>query len=114
VYQPIEKAKTQIPIYAKSAGNLTLTLRAGKELVLKQVTAPVVAGLNYVDFDLSFDEKQTPQYQTWLNEKKEKDAKPIVLRRADDGLFYLQKGKYGLEIEKGRVKFEKELVIDGL
>ena len=62
---------------------------------------------------MNFDEKQTPQYKTWLNaDKKDKDAKDIELKKGDDGKYYLQKGKYTVEVEKDGVKAEKELVIE--
>lgn len=103
----------QIPCYAKSSGKANLTIRAGKDIILSKSTVFVQKGLNYADIDMSFDEKQTPQYAAWLNaDKKDKDAKDIELKRGDDGKFYLQKGKYTVEVEKDGVKVEKELVIE--
>ena len=102
-----------IPCYAKTSGKATVTIRAGKDLVLSKSTVLLQKGLNYAEIDLSFDEKQTPQYQTWLNnDKKDKEAKDISLKKGDDGKYYLQKGKYSVEIEKDGVKLEKELVIE--
>jgi photosystem II stability/assembly factor-like uncharacterized protein len=112
VYTPIEKAKTQVAIYAKTGGQTTLTLKAGKDIILKKMDVSLQQGLNYVDVDMVFDATQTPQYRAWLNEKKEKDAKAIDIVKADDGNFYLQKGKYTVEIEKSGAKVEKELVIE--
>jgi photosystem II stability/assembly factor-like uncharacterized protein len=107
-----DEAKTELPVYSNNIGNVTVTIKA-KDIVLKQMTAPVKKGINYLKYDLTYDEKQAPQYQTWLNDNlKEKDAKKIVLKKADDFKFYLQKGKYTVILEKGGVKEEKELVID--
>jgi hypothetical protein len=111
----------QIPCYAKTSGKANVTIRAGKDIILSKSTVSVQKGLNYAEVDMSFDATQTlsrgigiqEQYQTWLNaDKKDKDAKDIELKRGDDGKFYLQKGKYTVEVEKDGVKVEKELVIE--
>jgi photosystem II stability/assembly factor-like uncharacterized protein len=110
-----------IPNYAKSSGQATVTIRAGKDLILSKSTVSVQKGLNYSEIEMTFDEKQNPprevgmlaQYSTFLNmDKKDKDTKDIELKRGDDGKFYLQKGKYLVEVEKDGVKVEKELVIE--
>jgi photosystem II stability/assembly factor-like uncharacterized protein len=104
--------KMTIPVYVKNSGYVKMTVKGGKDLVLKQASLFAQKGVNYLETDVLFDEKQTPQYNAWLNGNKEKDAKNIELKKAEDGKFYLQKGKYTLEIEKDGVKMEKELVIE--
>ncbi len=102
-----------IPCYAKTSGNATVTIRAGKDLVLSKSTVSLQKGLNYPEISMSFEGKQTPPYTTWLNtDKKDKEAKDIELKKGDDGKYYLQKGKYTVEVEKDGVKMEKELVIE--
>jgi hypothetical protein len=101
-----------IPMYAKANSTATISIKAGKDLILKTMKTEVKRGLNYVDLDMTYDEKQAPQYAAYLNDKKEKDAKTIDLKKADDGKFYLQKGKYTVELEQNGVKMEKELVIE--
>jgi photosystem II stability/assembly factor-like uncharacterized protein len=108
-----DTVKAILPIYAKNAGYLKITVKAGKDIVLKQINPFVQKGINYVETDVLFDEKQAPPYAAWLNENnKEKDAKKIEVKKAEDGKFYLQKGKYTLEYEKDGLKTEKELVIE--
>jgi photosystem II stability/assembly factor-like uncharacterized protein len=105
--------KADFPIYAKTGGAVKVTIKAGKDIVVKQFTANVTKGINYIESNMLQDEKVTPQYQTWLNEQiKDKDAKKITLKKAEDGNFYLQKGKYTVEYEKGGVITEKEFVIE--
>jgi photosystem II stability/assembly factor-like uncharacterized protein len=111
-WQEMKPVNAVIPIYAKANSTATITVKAGKDLILKSMKTNLQRGLNSVDLDMTFDEKGTPQYAAFLNDKKEKDAKAIELKKADDGKFYLQKGKYTIEVEQNGVKMEKELVIE--
>ena len=112
-WDDIKPVTTTIPCYAKTAGKATVTIRAGKDITLSKSTISVQKGLNYLEIDMAFDEKQTPQYAAWLDaDKKDKDAKATEIKKSDDGKSYLQKGKYTVEIEKDGVKVEKELVIE--
>lgn len=112
-WEDMKPITMQIPCYAKTSGKANVTIRAGKDIILSKSTISVQKGLNYADVAMSFDETQTPQYQTWLNaDKKDKEVKDMELKKGDDGKFYLQKGKYTVEIEKDGVKVEKELVIE--
>ena len=104
--------KSEFPVYAKSDGTVSIKVKA-KDILLKEWSAKVQKGINYIDFDLTHVENATPQYQSWLNDNKtEKEAKKILVKKADDGKLYLQKGKYTVELEKEGVKMEKELIIE--
>ncbi len=110
-WQEMKPVNASIPIYSKTNSTATITIKA-KDIVLKTMRTDLKRGLNYIDLEMVYDEKQAPQYQVYLNDKKEKDAKNIELKKADDGKFYLQKGKYTVELEQNGVKTEKELVIE--
>jgi photosystem II stability/assembly factor-like uncharacterized protein len=112
VWQEMKPVNAIIPIYSKANSTANISIKAGKELILKSIKSELKKGLNYIDFEMNFDEKQTPQYSVFLNDKKEKDAKAIELKKADDGKFYLQKGKYTIEVEQNGVKMEKEFIIE--
>jgi hypothetical protein len=111
-WDDVKPINAVIPMYAKANSTATISIKAGKDLILKTMKTDLKRGLNYVDLDMTYDEKQAPQYAAYLNDKKEKDAKTIDLKKADDGKFYLQKGKYTVELEQNGVKMEKELVIE--
>ncbi|NJN34833.1 MAG: glycosyl hydrolase, partial [Saprospiraceae bacterium] len=98
---------SHFPIYAKSGGTVKIKVKA-KDMILRDMTATVKSGINFIPYDLLYDEKMTPQYQTFLNDNlKEKDAKKIELKKADDGKFYLQSGKHAIEFEKDGIKSRK-------
>ena len=112
-WEAMKPVTIQIPCYAKTSGKANVTIRAGKDIILSKSTVSVQKGLNYPEVEMVFDAQQTPQYAAWLDaDKKDKDAKPTELKKGDDGKFYLQKGKYTVEIEKDGVKVEKEFVIE--
>jgi photosystem II stability/assembly factor-like uncharacterized protein len=112
-WEAMKPVTMPIPCYAKTSGKANVTIRAGKDIILSKSTISVQKGLNYSEIELVFDGGQAPQYATWLNaDKKDKEAKDIELKKGDDGKYYLQKGKYTVEIEKDGVKVEKELVIE--
>jgi photosystem II stability/assembly factor-like uncharacterized protein len=111
-WQEMKPVNAIVPIYVKANSSANITVKAGKDLILKTVKTDLKRGLNYVELEMNYDEKGTPQYAAYLNDKKEKDAKNIELKKADDGKFYLQKGKYTVEVEQNGVKTEKELVIE--
>ncbi len=112
-WEDMKAVTMTIPVYVKTSGNATVTIRAGKDLILSKSTIALKKGLNYAEIDMSFDAKQTTAYTTWLNtDKKDKEAKDIELKKGDDDKYYLQKGKYTVEIEKDGVKVEKELLIE--
>jgi photosystem II stability/assembly factor-like uncharacterized protein len=110
-WQEMKPINAIVPVYSKANSSATITIKA-KDLVLKSVKTDLKRGLNYVEVEMNYEEKGSPQYQAFLNEKKEKDAKNIELKKADDGKFYLQKGKYTVELESNGVKMEKEFVIE--
>ena len=104
--------KSELPVYVKSEGVVNVKVKA-KDILLKEFSEKVQKGINYINFDLTHVENATPQYQAWLNDNKtDKEAKKIIIKKADDGKFYLQKGKYTIELEKDGVKVEKELTIE--
>ncbi|MEN0003260.1 MAG: glycosyl hydrolase [Bacteroidota bacterium] len=93
--------KVHIPIYASEKGPVEIEIRMGKDLLLKKHNAVLSKGLNYVEYDLSMDDKQLEAYNKALNKKTKKDAKPIQVKQADNGMAYLHKGEYAVKVSRG-------------
>ena len=107
-----DEVAVKLPIYVKSSGTVSIKVKT-KDILLKEMTAQVTKGINYVDYNLTHNDSVNTQYQTWLNDNQtEKDAAKIEVKPADDGKLYLKKGKYTVEVEKNGVKSEKELIIE--
>lgn len=89
-----------------------LTLNFGDSLVLHHF--PVMNlknGLNYFPHDLTLSEALVKPLQDAINKGKEqKDA--IRMKRADNGQYYLPKGKYTVKCESSAGQSKAELVIE--
>ena len=114
-YTEAKEKTISIPVYAKTAGTAKVTVRAGKDLVVREFSQPVKAGLNYISYNMTYADEARPAYQTWLNDaaKDDKDAKKIELTKGENGeKSYLNKGKYRIYVEKDGVKDEKEWILE--
>ncbi|HKK77381.1 MAG TPA: hypothetical protein VJ953_20045 [Saprospiraceae bacterium] len=94
-YEP----STTVPAFAKNAGEATLSIQMG-DLVLKSMEVELIEGLNYLDYDYSFDASAKEEYQDMLNEQRRKGTPEIELEEADNGKMYLNSGTYKVVISK--------------
>lgn len=94
-YEP----STSIPAFAKKAGEATLSIQMG-DLVLKSMGVDLHEGLNYLEYDYTFDASAKEDYQDMLNEKRRKSTPEIELEAADNGKMYLSSGTYKVVISK--------------
>lgn len=105
------KPEIAIPVFVRSAGNINIRVKAG-DILLMTWEQKAALGLNYFEYNGEVAAGKVSAYEKWLNKDKKKDGEPIELEKADNGRFYLQPGKYTIEVEKNGVKVEQELVID--
>ncbi|HMO39378.1 MAG TPA: glycosyl hydrolase [Saprospiraceae bacterium] len=106
------KPAVKIPLYANSAGKINGTVSTAAGLPMATFTAEVQPGLNYPEYDLSFEEALLEDYNQSLNEKRKPDEKPLRVTKADNGKYYLHKGTYKLLIEKDGQVQETTIVIE--
>jgi photosystem II stability/assembly factor-like uncharacterized protein len=90
---------TQIPAFAKKAGKATLSIKMG-DLELTSMEVDMQKGLNYLEYDYTYDASAKEAYGEMLNEKRRKGTPEIELKAADNGKMYLQKGNYQVVISK--------------
>ena len=88
----------QFTIYSNKAQNVKLSIKANDKLILKVLSADLLKGLNTVSYDLTYTKNVLKKYQAWLNENRKKEEKEIDLKQADNGNYYLRKGKYTVEL----------------
>ncbi|HPE84114.1 MAG TPA: glycosyl hydrolase [Aequorivita sp.] len=84
VYEP----KTKIQFYNPQDGKVTITIKTEEGKELQTLISDATKGVNELDYDLSILEKTSK-----LLEKK--DAK---VKQAENGKYYLQKGKYKVTV----------------
>lgn len=104
--------KATLPIYTNSAGKVKITVQTESGITLRSFEADVKKGLNYVNYDLTFDEKVLEEYHKVLNEKRKAEDKPVKLKKADNGKLYVYRGTYKVTIEKGSDKQEVKLILE--
>ncbi len=100
------------PLYTTSAGKAKFTIQTESGITLHSFEADVKKGLNYVKSDLTFDEKTLDEYHKVLNEKRKAEDKPIKIKKADNGKFYLYRGTYKVTVEKGGEKQEVKFIVE--
>lgn len=99
----------QIPVYSTELSPATITVLSEKGLELNQFTVDPFKGLKYLKYNLTMDEKMAKELETALNEGKKEDQKPVNIKKADNGAYYLPKGKYSIEVEKSGGKISTTL-----
>ncbi|RNC88019.1 MAG: glycosyl hydrolase [Winogradskyella sp.] len=82
---------TTVSFYSNSAGKKTLKIlsEGGKEL--NQISADIDRGFNYLEYDLTLTEKGRKVLM--------KENTSIDINKANNGKYYLPKGKYTLQID---------------
>lgn len=100
-----------LAVFVKTSGKLKITVMMG-ELKLKSWELDVTHGLNYPEYNGDVSDSAVTAFAKQLNEKKKKDEKEIVVEKAKNGKYYLQKGSYKVVYEKDGNKAIANLVIE--
>ena len=98
-YEP----STTLEIFTRSSGTATLTITKD-DLTLKEWTADVDAGLNYIDYDFTIAASAAPELQQALELEEDLEAK-------ENGSYYLQSGDYTLRVMVGGASASETLSI---
>ena len=102
----------RIPVYAKTAGSASMRLITSEGLELFNSKLKLGKGLNYPSYDLRIKDSAMAAYEKELNAALKPNAKPIKLKKADNGMVYLQKGTYTIQVKSAGQTVETDLVIE--
>ena len=93
------------------AAGATLFVRAqdGTELYSRDID--LVPGINTLSYDLSFDGAQAGKLEEVANKDREADTRPVRIKPADNGVYYLRPGTYTLVLEAGADVVEREFEV---
>ncbi len=91
--------KLSIPAFARSGGKATLQILTQDDLELKNWEADINRGINYLEYDLSFDKNVLEKYLSELNKEVKEDDAEIKIKEAKNGMYYLKPGTYKLKID---------------
>ncbi|PSR08521.1 MAG: hypothetical protein C7N36_21885 [Bacteroidetes bacterium] len=74
-------------------------------------SADLKAGLQYLTYDFTYTKDAWPGYRKMLESKLKEDDSLPDMEPADDGKYYLQKGKFTVTVELGGSKSEQSFEI---
>ncbi len=83
--------------YTNAAKDVTVKVLSEKGIIINEIPFKADKGFNYGSYDLSFSEKGRKTYS-----KKNKD---FELKEGTNGVYYLPKGKYAIEIDGKKKSF---------
>ena len=97
-----------LAFYVGTGGEAGITIKTQEGLVLNSFKHASDNGLNYASYDLTILESIVSSYQEEINKNgKEK----VTIEKADNDKYYLQPGKYTVEIRIGEALMSEELEI---
>ncbi|GAA0871568.1 hypothetical protein GCM10009117_07140 [Gangjinia marincola] len=93
-----------LPVYANAAGEVTMKVLSpkGKELYTTNFSAE--QGLNFVEYNLSLSEKG--------KKALEKERDDVRISKSKNGMYYLPKGEYTIEVVSGTSNDKKEFKVE--
>lgn len=88
---------TDIPLFISEEGITELQILTEDGLVLKNMEVVLGKGINYVSYDLTFDESAKEDFETYLEKQSGQKSE---ISKAGNGKLYVPKGKYLIEINR--------------
>lgn len=107
----IREPEIGLTLFSKTAGKANINVLFADQK-LQAWEADLVTGLNYLTYHGELAEASVVGFEKKLNEKRKKDEKPVKLKMAENGKFYLQKATYTVLVEKNGQKTERKLVVE--
>lgn len=95
--EPFYKPSLSLSYFTKDSGKVTITIKTDDNQVLKTINDTAQAGLNFYNYDLTIDSTMVAAYESYLNKDKKPEDKKVVLKKGDDGNYYLQASAYKAE-----------------
>lgn len=107
--------KMYIPVFSNTGGKAKVTISTDKDLLIKTLEKDLTKGYNYIEYNYNLIENSVADYEKAINEaakEKDKKAKAIKVKKADDDNFYIKAGAFKVKVElSGKAvegKFELE------
>lgn len=101
--------KMYIPVFSNIGGKAKITISTDKDLLINTIDADLTKGFNYVEYNYNVIESSVSDYEKALNEtakEKDKKAKPIKVKKADDEKYYIKAGAFKVKVELADKKVE--------
>jgi photosystem II stability/assembly factor-like uncharacterized protein len=111
-WDTIKGPEIKIPAFMNKSGKVDITFYGDSTLVLKKLNFNGVRGLNYFSYDLSIDSTILSNYEIVLNKDLKPEDEKLIVKKADNGNYYLQPGRYRYTVEANGTKAEQVLLIE--
>ena len=103
----------QIPLFLNKDALVKFNIKTDKGLFVKSFDKNLTKGINYVDYNFDMTTNVIYDYEKAVNEPN-KDAKiKWENKKADDGNYYLQPGKFQVEMTANGKTITKTFEIEG-
>ncbi len=94
IYSDFSVPTVDVNVFANEAGDVTMSMVDESGRVMKEWTTSLVAGLNYLTYDLSVDSEKL--------KSRKKDNPYSDWQPSDDGVTYLKEGTFKLSLKRGQ------------
>ena len=103
--------EVQLQIYHRGGAAGELLVRAADGTTLLQRAITLTPGITTLEYDLSFDAAKADQLEELLNKDRKEDTRPVTVKAADNGRYYLRPGEYTLVVQADGASAETKLEV---
>lgn len=108
----VREPEAEFRVYVPgAAAGAKLSIRSKDSTTLFTRNVDLQAGINVIPYDMSFDGTYAKAMEEALNKDLKEDDKPVTVRAADNGKYYLRAGKYTAVLEVGGTTEEASFVV---
>lgn len=94
-FDPVNENKYDFAYFVKNPGITDITIATENGTILKEFADTSEAGINYINYDLSFEERNKPAYEKYLDDRPVEGTRKVAnIKAADNEKFYLLPGKF--------------------
>ena len=112
-WREAETPKLELAVYADAPGETQFSVWTENDQKIKEWSVELKAGLQYIEYDLSLDPKLILMNMTKKPKKKKEPNSIYQSEEAENGIHYLQAGKYKVRMTRNQTSHEANLVITG-
>ncbi len=104
-----------LPIYSNDNDKAKVSIFSDKGLLINTLDINLDKGFNYIEYHYTLTENIVSDYTKEVNDaakEKDKKAKTIKIKKADDGNYYLKAGSFKVVVEKRDKKVEGKFEVE--
>ncbi|MFK8161343.1 MAG: WD40/YVTN/BNR-like repeat-containing protein [Lewinella sp.] len=96
----VREPETAFSVYLPGgAAGATLSIKSSDGTTVFTKDVDLISGVNVIPYDMSFDGRFAEMMEEALNKDRKKETRPVTVKAADNGAYYLRAGKYTAVLE---------------